>query len=236
MSRTKVYIIPSPIGDLLEDFSVASLRTIKKLTYLFVEEDDNFIVRMRRKKVITDNHKLFFLNDSKTSCIHAAELIKKKQPFGIMASSGLPCFIDPGYEIINILLLNYIHEIELVPVGMNSALDAALTMTGKEIQTFLFLGHFPECYEMDAKDISLRRPIIYFVRGPAMEEFLTKLKMLNIDVDRIMLFRNIRKRENSAVIMLTDTTMPTNLLVTPDAEYVVSIIQKKEFHNKRTEN
>lgn len=234
MGRSKVFLIPSPIGDSFGDFSLAGLQIIEAVTHLFAEADDAFIARMRKGDRITAQHEVYFLSGEATAdgpfdreaCpAKASELVRAGKSFAILASSGLPCFVDPGFDVVNRLLQQHMDEVELVPVGMSSAMDAALSMSGVDIQQFVFLGHVPEYYSIGPEFFAHGFAVVYYVRGPALAALLGEVGKLNLKIDRIMIFKDIRKKSRSRVFLRHDTDLPPGASLESDVDYVVVITQ-----------
>jgi len=224
MARCKVYLIPSPIGNHFTDFSFAGLHAIEKLKHLFVEAEDSFLGRMRARGLITPSHQVYVLDDAEACADRAAALAESCVSFGLLASSGVPCFVDPGHQVVARLLDHHLHQVEFVPVGMSSALDAALAMTGQDIQRFVFGGHSPECYTLNATVLGTGLPLIYFVRGPGIRALLGELAAHGAAVDRVLLFKDIRKKSRFTVTLLHDASPPDGLVEDTDADYVMVIL------------
>ncbi len=224
MPRCKVYLIPSPIGDHFSDFSFAGLKAIAKLEHLFVEADDAFLKRMRERGIITQRHQVYVLSDEDGCVPQASALVETGKSFGLLASSGVPCFVDPGHRVVARLLDRHLPEISFVPVGMSSALDAALAMSGVDIQQFVFGGHAPECYTLDATVLATGLPLVYFVRGPAIRTVLAELSEQHAPVQRVLLFKDIRKKSRFTVTLLPNSEPPTGLVEDDDADYVMVVL------------
>lgn len=224
MARCKVYLIPSPIGDHFTDFSFAGLRAIERLEHLFVEADDAFLARMRARGIITPHHQVYLLGDAEACNAQAAKLAEASVSFGLLASSGVPCFVDPGHRVVARLLDHHLHQVEFVPVGMSSALDAALAMAGRDIQRFVFGGHAPECYTLNAAVLGPGLPLIYFVRGPGVRALLAELATQQTALERVLLFKDIRKKSRFSLTLLHDATPPDGLVEDTDADYVMVIL------------
>jgi len=225
MARTQVYLIPSPIGDHFSDFSFAGLKAIQKLEHLFVEAADAFLERMRERGLITSRHRVYVLSDEDGCVPQATALMEARTPFGLLASSGVPCFVDPGHRVVARLLDRYLAEVSFVPVGMSSALDAALAMSGVDIQRFVFGGHAPECYTLDAAVLATGLPLVYFVRGPAVREVLSRLTEQRAGVQRVLLFKDIRKKSRFTVTLLHTPDPPERLVEDTDADYVMVVLR-----------
>ncbi len=195
-----VYLIASPIGDYLQDMSLAAIHTLGSVTHVFVEANDNYLARLRQRGVIGDQQKVHFLDRPQVD--QARELIVAKEPFAIMASSGIPCFVDPGRQLVSLCLDHHPQEVELIPIGVSSALDAALCMCGLNVDVFHFYGHYPEhhVFERALPDDGI--PLVYFVRGDTIGDFLHQVDRSVSHLRRVILFRDIRKKGRAQVTVL----------------------------------
>lgn len=221
MRRTPVYLVAMPIGDHMEDMSVAAIRLMPTLVHVFVEPDDVVLPHLRKHKVITDKHRVHH-TDAGTAL--PRELVESGTPFAIIASSGIPCFVDPGYEIVDDLLERYADRVELIPIGLSSALDAALTCAGLDIQRFIFAGHYPQCFRFDASVVALDLPIVAFVRGSAVRDWVTRVDAEVPRFRRHLLLRDVRKRSRSAMwVLRKGAPVPDDLLDDPQADFVAVV-------------
>lgn len=221
MPRTPVYLVAMPIGDHMDDLSVAAVRLLPTLDELFVEPDDVGIDHLRKHKLITDRHRVHHLGQGTE---RARALVEAGTPFAILASSGIPCFVDPGHEIVDDLLDHYADRVELVPIGMSSALDAALTASGLDIQRFVFVGHFPQCYRFDADVVRLDLPLVAFVRGSAVREWVARVDAEVPRFRRHLLLRDVRKRTRSRMWVLRQgAPIPDGLVDDPGADFVAVV-------------
>jgi len=205
--KVRVYLITAPIGDFLGDMSVNAFETLKRLEVVFVEDtgsDDegNVVEKLRRKGVLTDAHELIGIScpeDTVAKLGRVDELVARGTDFAILADKGLPCFIDPGREIVEHLLEKHADAVRLIPIGTSSAVDATVAMSGTNCTMYAFLGHFPEEYRLDDDITGLDMPLIYYVRGDSLTKFVDILQArLGKEAEslEILVFRNIRHRKN----------------------------------------
>jgi len=195
-----VYLIASPIGDYLQDMSLAAIHTLDSVTHVFVEANDNYLARLRERGVIGERHRVHFLDQPQVD--RARDLIAAQAPFALLASSGIPCFVDPGRRIVA-LCLESPEAVELIPIGVSSALDAALCMCGLNVDIFRFNGHFPEHHVFDRGLADDGIPLVYFVRGDALADFVRQLDGQVPNLRRLILFKDIRKKQRARVMVLT---------------------------------
>ncbi len=232
MPRSKLYLVAMPIGDHIDDLSIAGLRVLQKTKHLFLEADDELPGRLREHKVLADHHRLTFMSDMPAALAEAERLIAAGETFALLASSGMPCFVDPGHQIVLHVLERAGDTVELVPLGMSSALDAALTLCGTDIQQFIFAGHYPEAYLLDRSAIEQQLPLLMYVRGSAVRAFVRDTLALAPQCWRLWLFKDIRKRSRSS-IRLVQGVLPDDLIDDPQADYVAVVLLNERNVSRR---
>jgi hypothetical protein len=203
--RTPVYLVAAPIGDYMQDMSVAAIHALRGVRHVFVEADDRFVARLRAQQILSERHHVYSLVTDQVG--RARDLIVAQQPLAIVASSGIPCFLDPGRHIVRMCLDHHLDEVELVPVGVSSALDAALCMCGTDIDRFRFNGHYPENHQFDASLPDLGVPLVYFVRGPAIGAFVREVLAEIPHIQRLVVLKDVRKKQRARVMVLRPETL-----------------------------
>jgi 16S rRNA (cytidine1402-2'-O)-methyltransferase len=199
---TPVYLVASPIGDYLGDLSLAAVHTLKNVAHVFLEADDRYAARLREQGLISSRHQVHFLDQPQLE--PARELIRAQKPFALLSSCGIPCFLDPGRDIVRACLDDHADEVELVPIGVSSVLDAALCLSGVQAAMFHFNGHYPEKYRFESAPDEIEVPLVYYVRGDALHEFLEELRARVAHVRRVVLLENLRKKGRSRIRVLRD--------------------------------
>ena len=178
--KLPVYLLAAPIGENAGDMSITVLKLVGALRTLMVEDTgdpspDDLIEKLKRKDIIKDGQRIIPMShcgDVAGYIQVADECVANRKPFGIIADSGICCFIDPGIEVVRHLVDNHLDKVELVPVGASSALDAAIMMSGVDCTNFVFMGHFPETVRWFADDINDGVPGICYVRGDSFNQFV----------------------------------------------------------------
>jgi 16S rRNA (cytidine1402-2'-O)-methyltransferase len=135
----KLYIIPTPIGN-LKDITLRSLEVLKEIEYIFCEDT-------RREKILLDHYQIknkklisYFAPKEEEKIPYLLEILKKSDA-ALVVDSGMPGISDPGYKLIKACLENNI-EIEVLPGP--SAFLTALVGSGLPLDKFLFLGFLPK--------------------------------------------------------------------------------------------
>ena len=222
----RVYVMASPIGDILSDFSVAALRVLERIEHVFIEAEDETAQRLRERGVIRPHHKVFSFEDP-GGCLSVVErLVRDRVDFAVLASSGIPGLVDPGWQVLDWLYRSgHWRDAQLHPVGVSSALDGALALAGQQMDRFVFGGHYPEHYllrELRSSHRSL--PIIHYVRGPAIQAYLDSAWGA-YRPSRVLIFQDLRKRDRSRVWVQSSQQEQTTLSEQPETDYVVLCIR-----------
>ena len=196
MARTPIYLIPAPIGSYLSDMAVSSLGRLGRLRHVFIESEGRLIGDLRARGTLTDRHRLHVIDGGSADL--AERLVEEGEPFALLADSGTPCFVDPGHRILRRLLDRHLEAIRLVPLGMSSALDAALACCGLDIQRFAFAGHHPENVDYTLAE-GHRHPVVLYLGGTRARTWTRAPERHLPGWRRITLFANLRDRSHQRI-------------------------------------
>ena len=146
MSKGKLYLIPSPIGDndpveVLPRTVFEILPRIRRFVVEEVRTARRFLSRAGLKGTIQD---LEFHTLNEHTSPAAAEallgLFDGGSDVGLISEAGLPAVADPGAVLVE---LCHRHGIEVVPLVGPSSLMLALMSSGLNGQSFAFCGYLP---------------------------------------------------------------------------------------------
>jgi 16S rRNA C1402 (ribose-2'-O) methylase RsmI len=205
--KTEVFLIASPIGDILSDFSVSALEIIKRTRILLmedigVENPEVLYNRLRAKGVITTEHEVHLISDRKGAGFpleRIDEWVRAGRSFAILADKGLPCFLDPGIEIVQHLMAHHEQAVDLIPIGASSALDGGIALSGVDCTRFLFWGHFPGSPPLERHLLRTGIPVILYVQGDSLVDFVKHAKKMlgrGARHHRLTVLSNIRQRQS----------------------------------------
>lgn len=146
MSKGKLYLIPTPLGegDPARVLPASVLEVIPTLDCFVVEE-----LRTARRflsaaglKGHIDGLELHELNEhTRPQEVEAfARLFEEGRCVGLLSEAGLPAVADPGALLV---ALCHRHGIEVVPLVGPSSLMLALMASGLNGQSFAFVGYIP---------------------------------------------------------------------------------------------
>ena len=146
MSKGKLYLIPSPLGenDPAEVIPAPVLDKLQEIRTFVVEETRT--VRRYLSKAGLKGHigELEFhqLNEhtSQAEIESYISLFEDGNDVGLISEAGLPAVADPGAQLV---ALAHKHGIEVVPFVGPSSLMMALMSSGLNGQSFAFCGYLP---------------------------------------------------------------------------------------------
>ena len=146
MSKAKLYMIPSPMGEsdtrtIFPDKNWEVIRSIKYFVVENVRTARRFLKLMDKSIVIDDLN--FELIDKRTKYDQYSqylEPIKKGFDIGVISEAGCPGVADPGAEM---ALLAHQNDIDIVPLVGPSSILIAQMASGLNGQSFAFNGYLP---------------------------------------------------------------------------------------------
>ena len=146
MSESKLYLIPSPLGDgepsdVIPAPVLQLLPTLKTFVVEEVRTARRFLSRAGLKGHI-EELEFHTLNEHSTPAEVDAllKLFDGGQSVGLISEAGLPAVADPGAALV---ALCHSHGIEVVPAVGPSSLMLALMASGLNGQRFAFVGYIP---------------------------------------------------------------------------------------------
>ncbi len=133
-----LYIVSTPIGN-LEDITYRAVRTLKEVDFI-AAEDTRHVKKLLQKYEI-ENRVLSYHSHSSSAKVDSivSELLEGKDA-AIVSDAGTPGISDPAYTLITSAIEA---GIEISPIPGPSSLLAALVMSGKRMNQFLYLGFLP---------------------------------------------------------------------------------------------
>lgn len=138
MNTGILYIVATPIGN-LEDITLRAIETLKKVDLVACEDTRvtaKLLGRYEIKKSLISIHQ-----HSKISKLDkvVAELISGKN-VALVTDAGTPGISDPGNQMVAEALKN---NIAVIPIPGVSALATLASVSGVDMQKFVFLGFPP---------------------------------------------------------------------------------------------
>jgi len=133
-----LYIVSTPIGN-LEDITLRGIRTLKEVDYIAAEDTRHARILLNKYEITTtvlSYHS--YSSSSKTEKI--IDLLKEGKEVALISDAGTPGISDPAYTLIQRAIEE---DIQISPIPGASSLLAAIVMSGKPMNQFLYLGFLP---------------------------------------------------------------------------------------------
>jgi 16S rRNA (cytidine1402-2'-O)-methyltransferase len=171
---SKLYIVPTPIGN-LEDMTFRAIKVLKEADLILAEDTRNSSKLLKHFEIETPMLSHHMHNEHKT----VESLIKRLQSGEVMAlisDAGTPAISDPGFLLTRACVENQI-EVECLPGA--TAFVPALVNSGLPNDRFVFEGFLPEKKGRQTRFLALAeetRTMIFYVSPhkllKTLEEFI----------------------------------------------------------------
>ena len=170
---TKLFIIPTPIGN-LEDITLRALRILKEVDLILAEDTRTTGNLLRHYEISKPLHSHHLHNEHKT-VEQVIERIKGGQTVALVSDAGTPSISDPGFLLVRECIKAGV-EVECLPGA--TAFVPALVNSGLPSDRFCFEGFLPQKKGRQTKLLNLKEEerTIIFYESPfrlvkALEEF-----------------------------------------------------------------
>jgi 16S rRNA (cytidine1402-2'-O)-methyltransferase len=135
---SKLYIVPTPIGN-LEDITLRAIRVLKEVDLILAEDTRNTGVLLKHYEIETKMHSHHLFNEHKTVA-NIVENIKQGTTIALVSDAGTPAISDPGFLLVRECLFQEV-EVECLPGA--TAFVPALVNSGLPADHFCFEGFLP---------------------------------------------------------------------------------------------
>lgn len=164
MEYGKLYIVPTPIGN-LKDITLRAIEVLETADIIAAEDTRQSLKLLNHfkiKKPMVSYHK--FNEQNKSDSI--IELLKDGKNIALVSDAGTPGISDPGSVIINKCLEE---NIDFIVLPGATALITSLVYSGLDTTKFIFKGFFPRETKERKKvveDIGEREETVVFYEAP----------------------------------------------------------------------
>tara|TARA_B100001105_G_scaffold44813_1_gene33051 strand:- start:281 stop:952 length:672 start_codon:yes stop_codon:yes gene_type:complete len=135
---SKLYIIPTPIGN-LEDITLRAIRLLKEAD-LVLAEDTRTTKKLFVNYNIDTTLASFHMHNEHKVLAEFIDRLKAGETFALVSDAGTPGISDPGFLLVRECVKNNI-EIECLPGA--TAFVPALVNSGLPSEKFIFEGFLP---------------------------------------------------------------------------------------------
>lgn len=225
----KLYIIPTPIGN-LEDITLRAVRILKEVDFILAEDTrtSSFLLsHLGIEKKMYSHHKF---NEHKTVEMICTK-IAEGASVGVISDAGTPGISDPGFLLVRTCLE---HEIEVETLPGANAFVPALVNSGFPCDKFCFEGFLPQKKGRNKRLTELEaetRTIVLYESPYRIVKLLEQIIELMGEDREVSVSRELTKKFEQTVRGTAIEVLEHFKVQAPKGEFVVVIAGKKETKN-----
>ena len=170
---SKLYIVPTPIGN-LDDITLRAIKVLKEADYILAEDTRTSAFLLKHlgiEKKLYAHHKF---NEHATAA-SVAEAIGEGRTVALVSDAGTPAISDPGFLLVRECVKNGV-EVQCLPGA--TAFVPALVSSALPAEKFVFEGFLPQKKGRQTRLNSLKeeqRTIIFYESPYRVLKTLTQL-------------------------------------------------------------
>ena len=136
-----LYVMPVPLNLKYDDMPTSSEMALKSADFVIGEEKRNTIRLLASKGL---KEKCYYLLNEHTTFEEKTELAQRvlnASKVCLFSDTGTPCVSDPGYDFVDMC---HRLKITLKPLGFESSIISALSVSGFYAENFFYAGFPPQ--------------------------------------------------------------------------------------------
>ncbi len=170
-----LHIVATPIGN-LEDITLRALRVLAEVDVIFCEDTRTTRVLLEKYKIKTATES-FHAQSPLSKMNHIAQLLENGKNLAIVSDAGTPGIYDPGMLLVS-EIRKKLPETSIMAIPGPSALTTAISVAGKPLHEFVFLGFLPHKKGRQTLFEEMKtgkRPYIFYESPHRLEKTLESL-------------------------------------------------------------
>jgi len=190
---SKFYLVATPIGN-LSDVTLRALDVLKSVN-LIIAENPRTTRILLQKYQITKNLLGFNEHSDEKTIDAIMERLKDGQDLALVSEAGTPAIADPGGKLVARILEKIGDQVNIVPIPGSSVLTAMLSVSGFNVNRFLFLGFLPKKKRRKTFLEIIKNsefPVIVYESVYRVEKLLQELA--NLDIKEMVVGRELTKK------------------------------------------
>ena len=198
MLGSKLYIVPTPIGN-LKDITLRALEVLKQVDTILAEDTRTTMRLLNHYQIkphrLQSHHKF---NEHRT-VQSLVERIKAGESMALVTDAGTPGISDPGFLLVRACLDNDV-EVEVLPGA--TALIPALIASGFPSDRFVFEGFLPHKKGRQKKLKALaqeERTIVLYESPYRLQKLLEEIKQYFGEQRNVAVVRELTKLHEEVV-------------------------------------
>ena len=228
---SKLYIVPTPIGN-LEDMTIRAIRILKEVDLILAEDTRTSGKLLKHFDICTHMHSHHMHNEHKTVENLIARL-KAGETIALISDAGTPAISDPGFLLTRACVENNI-TVECLPGA--TAFVPALVNSGLPNDRFVFEGFLPEKKGRQTRYLALAeetRTMILYVSPHKLVKTLAEFVTYFGEDRQVCVSRELSKLHEENVRGTTKEVLTHFENKPPKGEIVVVVAGKNSDHKKQ---
>jgi 16S rRNA (cytidine1402-2'-O)-methyltransferase len=138
MNNSILYVVSTPIGN-LEDITLRALDVLRKVDLIACEDTRKSRILLERWEISTKLMSLHRFSESRKTQV-ILERLERGENVAIISDAGTPAISDPGSRLVRAAIEA---GFTVTPVPGASSITAALSVSGMDCSSFVYLGFAP---------------------------------------------------------------------------------------------
>ncbi|NGY36423.1 16S rRNA (cytidine(1402)-2'-O)-methyltransferase [Flavobacterium sp. XN-5] len=235
---SKLYIVPTPIGN-LEDMTFRAIRILKEVDLILAEDTRTSGKLLKHFEIGTHMHSHHMHNEHKT-VENLISRLKAGETIALISDAGTPAISDPGFLLTRACVENGI-TVECLPGA--TAFVPALVNSGLPNDKFIFEGFLPEKKGRQTRYLELAeetRTMILYVSPhklvKTLAEFVTYFgedRQICVSRELSKLHEENRRGTAKEVLAHFEKTAPRGeIVVVVAGKTIVKEVKKSKFQKE----
>jgi 16S rRNA (cytidine1402-2'-O)-methyltransferase len=228
---SKLYIVPTPIGN-LEDMTIRAIRILKEVDLILAEDTRTSGKLLKHFDIGTHMHSHHMHNEHKT-VENLISRLKAGETIALISDAGTPAISDPGFLLTRACVENNI-TVECLPGA--TAFVPALVNSGLPNDKFVFEGFLPEKKGRQTRYLALAeetRTMIFYVSPHKLVKTLGEFVNYFGEDRQVCVSRELSKLHEENVRGTAKEVLTHFETKPPKGEIVVVVAGKNSDHKKQ---
>jgi 16S rRNA (cytidine1402-2'-O)-methyltransferase len=228
---SKLYIVPTPIGN-LEDMTIRAIRVLKEVDLILAEDTRTSGKLLKHFDIGTHMHSHHMHNEHKT-VENLISRLKSGETIALISDAGTPAISDPGFLLTRACVENNI-TVECLPGA--TAFVPALVNSGLPNDKFVFEGFLPEKKGKQTRYLALAqeaRTMIFYVSPHKLVKTLGEFVTYFGEDRQVCVSRELSKLHEENVRGTAKEVLTHFETKPPKGEIVVVVAGKNSDHKKQ---
>lgn len=228
---SKLYIVPTPIGN-LEDMTIRAIRVLKEVDLILAEDTRTSGKLLKHFDIGTHMHSHHMHNEHKT-VENLISRLKAGETIALISDAGTPAISDPGFLLTRACVENNI-TVECLPGA--TAFVPALVNSGLPNDKFVFEGFLPEKKGRQTRYLALAqeaRTMIFYVSPHKLVKTLAEFVTYFGEDRQVCVSRELSKLHEENVRGTAKEVLTHFETKPPKGEIVVVVAGKNSDHKKQ---